>query len=83
MLEAGLPNITGNWGGDAIGNYISDSQSGAINRVKNSTGSYGSAPNSNYRAIDLKFDASLSNPIYGASSTVQPPSITLIPQMRY
>ena len=83
LREAGLPNITGNWGGDAIGNYISDSQSGAINRVKNSTGSYGSAPNSNYRAIDLKFDASRSNPIYGNSSTVQPPSIVLIPQLRY
>lgn len=29
------------------------------------------------------FDASRSNPIYGSSTTVQPPSIKLIPQLRY
>ena len=29
------------------------------------------------------FDASLSNAIYGASTTVQPPAIVLIPQIRY
>lgn len=31
----------------------------------------------------IKFDASKSNPIYGSSTTVQPPSIKLIPQLRY
>lgn len=29
------------------------------------------------------FDASKSNPIYGNSSTVQPPAIQLIPQIKY
>lgn len=29
------------------------------------------------------FDASRSNAIYGASTTVQPPAIVLIPQIRY
>ena len=30
-----------------------------------------------------KFDASLSNAIYGASDTVQPPALVLLPQIRY
>lgn len=30
-----------------------------------------------------EFDASKSNPIYGNSSTVQPPAIQLIPQIKY
>ena len=29
------------------------------------------------------FNAARSNPIYGASDTVQPPAIQLIPQIRY
>lgn len=29
------------------------------------------------------FDASRSNPIYGASDTVQPATITLIPQIKF
>ena len=31
----------------------------------------------------IGFDASRSNPIYGASTTVQPPALCLIPQVRY
>lgn len=31
----------------------------------------------------VTFDASRSNSIYGASDTVQPPAITLIPQIKY
>lgn len=33
--------------------------------------------------MDAYFDASWSNPIYGASSTVQPPALQLIAQIRY
>lgn len=32
---------------------------------------------------NLAFDASLSNPIYGNSNTVQPPTIQLLPQIKY
>ena len=31
----------------------------------------------------LNFDASLSNAIYGASNTVQPPALILLPQIKY
>ena len=36
-----------------------------------------------YTGADPGFDASRSNPIYGSSTTVQPPAISLIPQLRY
>ena len=32
---------------------------------------------------DIIFDASRSNSIYGASTTVQPPALQLTPQIRY
>ena len=35
------------------------------------------------RSDGMLFDASKSNPIYGNSTTVQPPAIQLIPQLRY
>ena len=33
--------------------------------------------------LETTFDASRSNPIYGKSITVQPPSISLIPQIKF
>ncbi len=75
--EAGLPNITGGtWlrfnNGSTI--WVS-ATSGAI-----SGGGNGSCENQGYggtagRPAALNFDASLSNPIYGNSDTVQPQSI--------
>lgn len=35
------------------------------------------------RDMLLHLDASKSNPIYGRSDTVQPPAISLMPQIRY
>ena len=46
-----------------------------------SGGSGGSGNRINYGDVD--FDASRVNPIYGASTTVQPPAIKLIPVIRY
>ena len=46
-----------------------------------SGGSSGSGNRINYGDVD--FDASRVNPIYGASTTVQPPAIKLIPVIRY
>ena len=42
----------------------------------------GSGANSG-RDMLLHLDASKSNPIYGRSDTVQPPAISLMPQIRY
>lgn len=73
LLEAGLPNITGKAGGQRnrlktdgdSGCFTSDSSAGQNPATD-------SASNSNSNIV---FDASLSNPIYGNSDTVQPQAI--------
>lgn len=80
-VAAGLPNVTGqvfNWfagassGGDPAGAiYDTNIGTGTIQRGGNEFFGY------------LYFDASRSNPIYSASTTVQPPAINVYPIMRY
>ncbi len=65
-IEAGLPNITGS------ASYRSDLTSGAFGKYQGTA--YGlSASSSSPNCIN--FDASLSNPIYGNSDTVQPNAV--------
>ena len=76
-VEAGLPNITGSLietvaeSSPFRGSKASLSKSGALKftEVNTDWGGYSSLSGSAY---NIKFDASLSNPIYGRSSTVQP-----------
>ena len=70
-LVAGLPNIKGEAGSE-ISAKTELSCTGALYQILVSTG--GEA-NGNYKYVGLGFDASRSNPIYGSSATVQPPSI--------
>ena len=76
--EAGLPNITG--GGLQFGS------------VRDSPHMYGALFNNSFNnvrgngiddACGANFDASRSNPIYGASDTVQPPAITMNVFIKY
>ena len=73
FTEAGLPNITGKYGGVWAGGGIV--QEGALysDEINYSTLRGGDATNTNNY---LQFDASLSNSIYGNSDTVQPNSVT-------
>lgn len=78
VLEAGLPNITG---------YISyicngTSSSGALSYTVQQYG-IGVADSSKANIGRLNLNAQNSNSIYGASYTVQPPAIVLIPQIKY
>lgn len=76
IINAGLPNITGeisdmpSWGGSsgAISSWRKDG-------VHNDGGTGG--------RYAWNFDASRSSSIYGASNTVQPPTIALIPQIKF
>ena len=76
-VEAGLPNITGSLIGTKAenspfrGSKAGLSKSGALKftEVNTDWGGYSGFSGSAY---DIKFDASLSNPIYGRSATVQP-----------
>lgn len=78
-VEAGLPNITGSLieantnSAPFRGSKASLSKSGALKftEVDTSYGGYSSYSGSQY---NIEFDASSSNPIYGRSTTVQPPA---------
>lgn len=75
LIEAGLPNITGesNIGGNAPKAVLS---SGALRQVRYQLNSVVNATSSDISDLaQTALDASLSNPIYGKSTTVQPQSI--------
>lgn len=75
--EAGLPNITGNI--SAFRSYISGAFVG-----HDQTNRYdGWEDGEDEYALSTSFDASRSNRIYGASSTVQPPAMTVIYCIKY
>ena len=94
-VEVGLPNITGRLGEPLL--YHTDdkkhggSGSAEITQpdgafVKTSTALRhvdGDAGKNYMTNTGINFDASKSNPIYGASETVQPPALSLIAQIKY
>ena len=78
ILAAGLPNITG---------VITTNDESKIN-VSGAFAIGNSGPvrwpvDSNGESNNVTFDASRSSSIYGNANTVQPPSIVLIPQIKY
>lgn len=84
-VEAGLPNITGNIdpvAGHSLSIGVS-SHSGALTANSSATLANHTSSGSYSSEWGINFDASLSNPIYSASTTVQPPALSLIPQIKY
>lgn len=87
-VEAGLPNIVGSFWPYAFGTAR---DSDPNSRLQGQTGAFYSDGDNYYgppvhSAADnarAMFDASRSNPIYGASATVQPPALTMIAQIKY
>ena len=79
-IAAGLPNITGAFYMDSYAKT-----QGTVNGCFTyHDGSFKGLSGANlYGSGTISIDASLSNPIYGASDTVQPPAISLIPVIRY
>lgn len=75
--EAGLPNITGNI------SAFKSSISGAFVGSTNTNRYDGWQDNQDEYAVSTSFDASRSNSIYGASTTVQPPAMTVIYCIKY
>ena len=79
-IEAGLPNITGTFhirethpGATSGAIFVSQRRPYHITYHASGDGAH----------VDWTFDASKSNPIYGASETVQPAAISLIAQIKY
>ena len=85
-VAAGLPNITGEFSSAYAGGWIGryDSPQGSLTKVNDYSPRLGESNNalSSY-GTHYRFDASKSSSVYGASSTVQPPAIKLIPVIRY
>ena len=70
---AGLPNITGAFGGDKLTDFENSWGTGAFSaEIFSDTSAGGGTSNKNTK---FTFDASDSNSIYGASDTVQPPAV--------
>ena len=81
-VAAGLPNITGEfqWGKGVEGlGYCK----GALDTFGFAARGDGGHMNTVSNLLGFKLDASRSNPIYGASATIQPPAIKLVPVIRY
>lgn len=84
-IEAGLPNIEGSFKGyNTKGGYMEIGRygDGALypTLVGTSQNTSGASPG---QYTGIAFDASRSNSIYGSSTTVQPPAINMIVQIKY
>ncbi len=73
-VEAGLPNVMGVFTAKAASG---NAPTGAFFGIGTMRGGSSDSSAPNYE--EFGFDASRSNPIYGASDTVQPPALTLLP----
>ena len=94
-VEAGLPNITGRLGEPLL--YHTDDKKyggsgsaeltqpdGAFVKTSTSVRRVNGDTGGNYMTnTGINFDASKSNSIYGRSTTVQPPALTMIAQIKY
>ena len=76
VKSAGLPNITGNAAANVVSHAASDSGIGALSfSYGGKSGALGAGSSMPYGKI--LFDASASSSIYGNSTTVQPPALTM------
>ena len=89
-IKAGVPNINGSLtvvGDSSESNWVSNThgQGAFYDKVVNSTRQYYAhcVYSDNSGTYSQSFDASRSNSIYGASTTVQPPALCLLPCIRY
>ncbi|MBR1428876.1 MAG: tail fiber protein [Rickettsiales bacterium] len=72
-LAAGLPNITASWGTTYIRRNGNTQPSGAATGSLSSATAFGGTNSTSVN--NFGFDASKENPIYGNSTTVQPPAV--------
>lgn len=82
IINAGLPNITGGFNANLNISLASPNVYGAFSRTISRDDQKGDNGH-NMQIGQYSFNAANSNSIYGASTTVQPPAIALIPQIKY
>ena len=73
-INAGLPNITGWFGSGCLMNWQDSQYGGALYRGSQGANPQNAGGTEGGNNLTIAFDASRSNSIYGASSTVQPPA---------
>lgn len=82
-----MPNITGRQESNYGRNELPTAPNGAFYNTNLPAGlivfGYSGRATSNGNTATTAFDASRSNGLYGASTTVQPPAIALIPQIKF
>ena len=88
VKNAGLPNITGNLSAtqadDFLGKfYDTTNASGAFQKISHQCNYMGTTAATFNALGGFDFNAARSNSIYGNSSTVQPPALTLLPCIKY
>ena len=76
-MDAGLPNITGGWMPSVPVNYQLYATGAVIPEVK-SSGLVSLAGSQAAIGAGFKIDASKSSAVYGKSTTVQPPALTMV-----
>ena len=81
-MQAGLPNINGNFYVAAYSDAASLTTPPFRIEGQNLTDSH-EYSGQTVGGTTVNMNLSRSNAIYGASTTVQPPAISLIPQIRY
>ena len=82
VIAAGLPNIRGSVSINANANEPGlPGSEGAL--YKNYYSTLDAPEGDGAKDTEIGINASRYNAIYGASDTVQPPAIALIPQIRY
>ena len=84
IKSAGLPNITGGFSVHKCGEGL-EWKGGVFQNSYTETTTYAGHLSSDWcdSELHIDFNASRSNSIYGNSSTVQPPALTLLPCIKY
>ena len=80
VLEAGLPDITGSFQADQ--NHIGNICNNAFSKTTGTGYTHLENMTSNATSY-IEFHASDSNAIYGGNTTVQPPALSLLPQIKF
>ena len=81
VLAAGLPDVTGRLNDVVVGKNYSSNGVFSDNWVSKEVASWTDGSNNGW--VSINFNLSGSNSIYGHSNTVQPPALSLIPQIKF
>ena len=83
IITAGLPNVEGWFENENGIEYLATKADNKLFKLSQVAGSYNGHSDSGNAGVKLQFNANGYNQVYGASSTVQPPALSLLPQFKF